>query len=98
MRPGGERILRLLKFDPANDLPAGQIKFRHLRSIPQTAPGATPATGCDDAIGERRRDHIARAQVEGLESLSSGGVEQDRIVGEVVGAQEFVVASMSDNA
>ncbi len=90
MRAGSDRVFRLLQFDPPDDLSADEVEFRHLRSVPQAAPGAFAIAGGDHRVRERRRYQIAGAQVEALQHFAICRIKQHNIVGKIVGHQKFV--------
>ncbi len=92
MRTRRQRIFRLLELDPASDFAAGQVEFRHLRRVPQAAPGAPAVAGGHAGIWERRWNQIAGAEIESLQYFPGRRIEKDYVVGEIICNQQFVVA------
>ena len=97
MRTGSKGVFRLIQLDPAGDFAARQIKLRHLRCIPQAAPGAAAVARCHTGIWKRRRHQIAGAEIEGLQHFSGGGVEEHNVVRKIVRDQEFVSVSVGNH-
>src|SRR6266403_262797 len=92
MRAWGDGIVWFLQLDPADDLDGREIEFGDARGIPQAAPGAAAVARGHDRVRKRRGVQVVSTEVEALENLTAGNLEQNDVVGKIVGNEEFVVA------
>ena len=95
MRTGSNWVVWLEQGNPTRDSSLLQIEFGNARQIPQAAPGTTAIAGCDHCVWKGRGKRWIYTQVKALEHTAILGVEQDHVVGEVVGYKQEIGAELA---
>src|ERR1700681_3607837 len=92
MRSRSYRRLRSQQWNASNQCFPFEIQLRDLRSVPQTAPGPTAVAGGDYGVRKRRGYKAVIAEIEPRQLCSGFGIEQDYVVGKIVGDEQLVLA------
>jgi len=76
---------------------SGQIQLHDLRGVPQRNKAARPIVRDRQGNGIRGGNGIVLGQVEALDDSAAGGIQQQNIVGEIVGNQQLLRARLANN-
>src|SRR5208283_2938159 len=98
MRAALERDRGFTKRNNAADAPGGEIEFGDGRGVPQGNEAALAIVRHEHGVGKRRGDAFEGGEVEAVNDLTVGSVQEEGFVGIVAGDEETLDAAVAGDA